>query len=44
MGVGAGAALEGEAAVTLGGVLARQGLFSPVACAVAAKLGSFAAD
>ena len=43
-GVAAGAALEGEAAVTLGGVLSRQGLFNPVACALAACLGSFLAD
>ena len=44
LGVGAGAALEGEAAVTLGGVLARQGLFSPIACGASACLGSFLAD
>lgn len=44
LGVAAGAALEGETAVTVGGVLARQGFFNPIACAVAACFGSFLAD
>lgn len=44
IGVGLGAGLEGEAAVVLGGLLARHGAFAPLAAAIAAWLGSFAAD
>jgi len=44
LGVGIGAALEGETAVVLGGVAARDGLFNPVGGALAACVGSFLAD
>ncbi|HET9629176.1 MAG TPA: DedA family protein [Novosphingobium sp.] len=44
IGVALGAGLEGETAVVLGGTAAQRGLFSPIACAVAAWLGSFLAD
>src|SRR4051812_3894335 len=44
LGVGLGAGLEGETAVVLGGLLARHGAFAPLAAALAAWLGSFAAD
>jgi membrane protein DedA with SNARE-associated domain len=40
----AGAALEGEAAVTAGGLLAHQGLISLPGAMLAAALGSFLAD
>jgi membrane protein DedA with SNARE-associated domain len=40
----AGAALEGEAAVTAGGILAHQGLISLPGAMIAAALGSFLAD
>ncbi len=39
-----GAGLEGETAVIAGGVLAHQGLASPVGAGIAAAAGSFAAD
>ncbi len=39
-----GAGIEGETAVIAGGVLAHQGLVSPVGAAIAAAAGSFAAD
>lgn len=44
LGVGLGAGLEGETAVLIGGMIARQGIFGPEAAAVAAWAGSFAAD
>ena len=44
LGVGLGAGLEGETAVLIGGMIARQGMFSPEAAAIAAWAGSFAAD
>ena len=44
LGVMAGAALEGEAAVVTGGILAHQGLFSPWLAALGAWAGSFGAD
>jgi len=44
LGVGLGAALEGETAVVIGGALARHGLFHPVAGGLAAWAGSFLAD
>jgi membrane protein DedA with SNARE-associated domain len=43
-GVGLGAALEGETAVVIGGVVAHHGSFNPVAAALAAAAGSFLAD
>ncbi len=39
-----GAGIEGETAVIAGGVLAHQGLVSPIGAGVAAAAGSFAAD
>ena len=39
-----GAGIEGETAVITGGVLAHQGLVSPVGAGIAAMAGSFAAD
>ena len=44
LGVALGAALEGETAVVIGGTAAGQGLFHPLASALAAWAGSFLAD
>ncbi|MBA3896324.1 MAG: DedA family protein [Sphingomonadaceae bacterium] len=44
LGVALGAGFEREAAVITGGVLARHGAFNPIGTAIAAWLGSFAAD
>jgi membrane protein DedA with SNARE-associated domain len=44
IGVGLGAAMEGETAVVLGGIAARHAFFSPYAAALAASMGSFLVD